>query len=242
MRLRRMILVLVAAALATAPSAVAQKNTRKVDLFTLAPDFAEYGVQSVAFLPVATYDGNLEARRLVEGSVGQAFRGAGYRFVSPSLTKEWIQRQGGDSLLKALNDQLLKNPALDSLEAPMYSRLCRARALLTVRVDQFERQELDFNQSGRPATSISLKAALVDSTGHVLWTASGGETMEGPYQDPSANPVGVKASGLTNQPITAQGGAPAYLEVLSKLMARWGEQFPRKPAPAPAAPAPAEGH
>lgn len=215
-----------------AMGAEAQKNARKVDLFTLAPDFAAYGVQSVALLPAATFDGNLDARRMTEGIIGQAFKGAGYRWVSTGLTKEWLNRAGGDSLLKALNDQLLQQPRLDSLQAPMYSRVCRARALLTVRIDQFERRELEFNQSGRPATTVSLRAALVDSTGRLLWSASGTETLEGPFQDPSANPVGVKASGLNNTPITAQGAAPSFIEVLNKLLTRWAEQFPPKPSPA----------
>lgn len=235
MRSRGILVLVLALSCLGVAAAHAQKAARKVDLFTLAPDFAQYGVQSIALLPVATFDGNLDSRRMTEGIVGQALKGSGYRWVSPSLTKEWISRAGGDSLLKALNDQLLRQPRLDSLQAPLYSRTCRARALLTVRVDQFERRELEFNQSGRPATTVSLKAALVDSTGRLLWSASGSETMEGAFQDPSANPIGVNASGLTTKPIAAQGGAPTFLEVLNKLLARWAEQFPAKPAVAPAA-------
>ena len=235
MRLRALLSAVLTATLVSGSAAHAQKSARKVDLFTLAPDFAQYGVQSIALLPVATFDGNLDSRRMTEGLVGQALRGIGYRWVSPTLTKEWISRAGGDSLLKALNDQLLKQPRLDSLQAPMYSRTARARALLTVRVDQFERRELEFNQSGRPATTVSLKAALVDSTGRLLWSASGSETIEGAFQDPSTNPIGVSASGLNTKPIAAQGGAPTFIEVLSKLLARWAEQFPAKPAVAPAA-------
>lgn len=230
MRSQVCMLLVTVALLAAVPMAQAQKSARKVDLFTLAPEFARYGVQSVAFLPVATFDGSLDARRQTEAAVGQALRGAGYRWVSPTLTKEWLNRAGGDSLLKALNDQLLKSPRLDSLQAPMFSRICRARALLTVRVDQYERRELEFNQSGRPGTTVSLKASLVDSTGRLLWTAAGSETVEGPFQDPTTNPLGVKASGLNTMPISAQAGAPTYAEVLGKLLARWADQFPAKPA------------
>lgn len=235
MRRRSMFLLVLSALLVEGSAVHAQKSARKVDLFTLAPDFAQYGVQSIAMLPVATFDGNLDSRRMTEGLVGQALKGIGYRWVSPTLTKEWVSRAGGDSLLKALNEQLLKQPRLDSLQAPMYSRTCRARALLTVRVDQFERRELEFNQSGRPATTVSLKAALVDSTGRLLWSASGSETMEGAFQDPSANPIGVSASGLNTKPIAAQGGAPTFIEVLNKLLVRWAEHFPAKPVVAPAA-------
>ena len=107
-------------------------------------------------------------------------------------------REGGDSLLKAFTQYVLKNGRLDSLDAPRFSRATRARALLTVRVDRFERMELQFDQSGKPTTTVQLTAALVDSTGRLLWTASGSETAEGPYQDAVDQPLGVKASGLNN--------------------------------------------
>ena len=106
------------------------------------------------------------------------------------------------------------------------SRNC---ALLCVRIDQFEKRELEFNESGHATTTVKLHAALVDSTGRLLWTASGGETMEGPYQEAATGSLGVKASGLNTTPVT-QGGAPSWNEVLGKVFARWVEQFPHRGA------------
>ena len=225
-------LLLAALAFYASLAEAADKGARKVDLIWTAPDFAVLDLRSIAMLPVATYDGNLEARRLTETAVGQALRGTGYRWFSPLITRDMLQKAGGDSLLKALNDQLLKSPRVDSLQAPYYSRLTRSRGLLTVRVDQFEKRELEFNQSGKPTTTVQLHAALVDSTGRLLWTASGTENFEGPYQDASAATIGVKASGLNNQPMTNQGGAPSFVETINKLLARWVDQFPARPVPA----------
>ena len=214
----------------TLPALAADKKGKPIDLFWTAPDLSSYPATSIAFMPVATFDNNLEAQRLTEAAIAQAFRPSGHRWVSPTLTRDWLAKAGGDSLVKAFKDALLRNPRIDSTQAPFFSRIARTRALLTVRVDQFEKRLLELNQSGRPATTVQLRAALVDSTGRLLWSASGGETLEGPYQDPNANPIGVNASGLNNTPIMAQGGAPDFREVLSKVLARWADAFPKKPA------------
>ena len=195
-----------------------------------APDIGQYPVASIAMLPPATYDGNAEARRQVEQAVAQALKRSGHRWVSPFLVRDYLTRNGGDSLVKAINDKLLKDPRLDSLDAPRMSRMLHARALLTVRVDEMERRELEADQSGRPTTSIQLRAALVDSTGRLLWTMYSNETMEGPQQDPGANVIGLKTSGLNNTAVGGISPAPTYQEVLAKIGPRWTEAFPKRAA------------
>jgi hypothetical protein len=196
-----------------------------------APDLDRYPVASIAMLPPVTYDGNAEARNLVEQAVGTALKASGHRWVSPFLVHDALLKNGGDSLAKALNAQLLKDARLDSLVAPGLSRLLRARALLTVRVDEMERRELESDQSGRPSTSIQLRAALVDSTGRLLWTLSSSETMEGPQQEPGSAVIGVKESGLNNTPIGVVSPAPTFQEVLAKMCVRWMGAFPKRAAP-----------
>jgi len=208
----------------------AGKSAPPGDRSSTASDIASYPVASIAMLPAATIDGNADTRRLVEQAVGQALKGSGHRWVSPFMVRDVIVRNGGDSLAKAINDKLIKNPRVDSLDAPRLSRMFRARALLTVRVDEMERLELEANQSGRPTTSIQLLAALVDSTGRLLWTMASSETMEGAQQDPNANVIGVKASGLNNTAVGAISPAPTYQEVLAKMCARWADVFPRRAA------------
>jgi len=234
MKARRLIALAIAAGLCAVAPALAQKKPRAVDRFWTSPELASMPIGSIAMLPVVTFDGNLEARRAVELHLGQALRGSGHRWVSASTAREYLRRAGGDSLLAVIDGSVLKRERIDSLSAPFICQSARARAVLMVRVDQWEQRKLEFNQSGNPTTTVQLKAALVDSTGRLLWSAIGGETLEGPYQDARESAVGVKASGLNNTPMTNQGGAPTFAETLTKLFARWGPEFPKKPA-APAA-------
>ena len=217
--------------LAALAFAAAKEKAAQGDRWWTTPDIKNYPVASIAMLPPATYDGNVDSRKQVELAVGQALKGSGHRWVSPFLVRDDIVKNGGDSLAKALNDKILKDPRLDSLDAPRMSRLFHARALLTVRVDEMERRELEADQSGRPTTSIRLRAALVDSTGRLLWTMDSNETMEGPPQDANANIIGMKVSGLNNTPVGNISAAPAYPEVLSKMCARWTDVFPKRAAP-----------
>ena len=211
-----------------APAMAAGKQTPPGDRPWTTPDIARFPVASIAMLPPATYDANAEASKQVEQAVGQALRGSGHRWVSPFLVRDVLMRNGGDSLTKAINAKLLKDPRVDSLDAPRLSRLFRARALLTVRVDEMERRELEADQSGRPSTSIQLRAALVDSTGRLLWTLYSSETMEGAQQEPGGNVIGVKASGLNNAAVGGVSPAPTYQEVLAKMCLRWTDAFPRR--------------
>lgn len=236
MRLSRLLPVgVLAAALATlvltapaAPVAAAEKPAGDAnDRFWVAPDLAQFPVTSIALLPIATYDDNAEHRKMIEAALGPALKGTGHRWVSSFLVRDKLMRTGGDSLAKALNDQLLADLRLDSLSAPFYSRTLRARALLTVRADQMERVELEPIQSGRPSTTVQLRAALVDSTGRLLWTAHSNETLLGQRQEAGGNIIGVKTSGINNTAVGLTTQAPLFPEVLGKIAARWGEAFPR---------------
>lgn len=230
MRIARLVPVILTTGL-LAVMAFAADNKSATDQFWLAPDYDAYPVRSIALLPPATFDGNFENRRLVETAVGQALRGSGHRWVSSFMIRDIMMKNGGDSLTQALNEKLLRTPRLDSLDAPRLARLLRTRAILTVRVDQMERRELEPGQSGRPTTAVHLRAALVDSTGRLLWTASSTETLEGAQQDAEANVIGVKASGLNNQGIGNTTSAPTFQEVLTKVCSRWKEPFPKRALP-----------
>ena len=225
--------LLVGLALAAAVIAhAASKEKSTGDRIWSSPDLATFPMKSIAMLPAGTFDGNLENRHLVEGAVGQALRTSGHRWVSATTVRDMLMRSGTDSLGKALNEKLLKQkePRIDSLDAPVVSRALRARGLFTVRIDQMERRELEPGQSGRPTTSVVLRAALVDSTGRLLWTAVSSRNMEGALQDASANVIGVKASGLNNSAVGGTSAAPLYQEVLLEICTRWAEQFPKKAA------------
>jgi hypothetical protein len=224
-------LVLVVLAL---PAAAAKGKGRSGDLITTAPNLASARVRSIAFLPVATFDRNIRAENMVASYWGQNFKDTGYRWISAATTRDMIRSLLGDSVLTAVREGILKNGRADSLHAPLLCAKLRTDAVLCVRVDQWEQVQVLWNQSGKPMTSMRLKAALVDSAGSLLWSASGGETGEGPFHDPSTNPVSVSSSGLENLPVTGQGGPPPYEEVLNKLLLRWAPQFPKLGASEPA--------
>ncbi len=212
------------------PALAAKDKGRQVDRIFVAPDIAEHALTSVALLPVVTYDNNARTESQVALFWGQQFKDTGYRWLSANLTREMLRSGVGDSVIKVVRQQVLKDARVDSLQAPSLCAKLRANAVLCVRVDQWEQNAMLWNQAGKPTTSISLKAALVDSSGRLLWTASGNETAEGPYHDPSTNPLGVSSSNLENTPVTGQGGPPAYEDVLARLLSRWVPQFPKRAA------------
>jgi hypothetical protein len=194
------------------------------------PDYAKLDVQSIAMLPVTSYDNNLEAEKHVEAGLGAALRASNYRWVSGSSSRDRLRAQGGDSLLSLVRTNVTNQVRIDSLAAPALCQRLGVDALLSIRIDLWERFEPEWDQAGKPTTSVQIRAALVDSLGRLLWNAAGTETGEGPYHDPSAPAIGVSGSGPGGpRPITAQGGAPAFDEVLTKLFARWAPQFPSRP-------------
>jgi hypothetical protein len=219
--------------LVLAASPVLAAKAPKGDLFKTAPDFASYHVKSIALLPIATYDRNLDAERIVATLWGADLKDTGYRWISAATTRDLLGGQKGDSLLKVVRADILDDVRVDSVFAGVLCAKLRTDALLAVRVDQWEQQQLLWSQSGRPSTSIQIKAALVDSSGALLWTASGSETVEGLYHDPSTNPISVSSSGLDQQPIKGEGGPPEYVDVLQRMLVRWSGQFPRAGAATP---------
>ncbi len=98
----RSVAVLAVLLLGAALASAADKKQKVMDLFWKAPDYDQYPVGSIAFLPVATFDDNMEARRLVEQAVGQALRGSGHRWLSAISARDYLMRAGGDSLMLEL--------------------------------------------------------------------------------------------------------------------------------------------
>ncbi len=226
----RYAILLAAGVIGIAGGAGAAKKTR--DQFWTLPEFKQLPIERIALFPVTSYDNNIQNENMVETAVGQAFKSLGYRWISGTTTREVIRgRTGSDSLLKSMRAGILANARLDSVNATRVAGILNCDAVLTLRIDQFEQHVPDWNVAGKPYTTVGATGALVDSLGRLLWTGKGGETGEGAYYDPAANPVGVNDTGLERKPMSAQGGAPSYREVLTILFTRWAEQFPTRPAP-----------
>lgn len=233
----RIALIACAALFALSPSSgrvAAAKKDKKRDLFWTHPEIASYSFRSVALLPAATYDHNLNAEKEVELAWGPVGRGTAYRWFYSTMTKDLLRRAfGGDSVLMAIRKSVLKDGRVDSLTARSLCQALRVSAVLSMRADLWEQIQMEWNQTGKPWTTVQMKAALVDSAGRLLWTAAGSETGEGPMHQAESGTLGVKSSGLNLQAVTGQGGAPSFQEVLAPLFTRWIAAFPAKPAPTP---------
>jgi len=225
--------------LAAAPAAAAPKPKGGArDAIWTHPDVGARPLKSIVLLPAVAFDNDPAKEKVVESALGQVLRGTSYRWIGPDLARDRLRTAfGGDSALRAVDAMVLHSVRVDSLVAPRLCAALRADAVLSLRVDLLEQIQMEFNQAGKPSTTIQLKAALVDSAGRLLWTASGNETAEGPYHDPQAGTLGVRSSGLSSTPVTGQAaGAPAPDLVATALVRRWAERFPAPPAAATAPP------
>jgi hypothetical protein len=216
------------------PALAADKPlSRDLDLVWAHPALDTVSLGRIAMLPAASFDRDLSNEKLVEGMLAAALRGSGHRWLSTTSTRTLLRTAtGNDSLLNGVCDALLKNARLDSLAAIRVCEQLRAGALLGIRVDRFEQVKLDAAQTGKPSTTVQVKAALMDARGRLLWTISGSEVGEGPYQSPGSNPYRTPAGGVNLNPTNPNAGPPSYEEVVQKLFDRWAERFPRAREPA----------
>jgi hypothetical protein len=215
--------VVIAAACALLFASTGHAAKRTADLFWKHPDFAHAGIHSVAMLPVASYDHNSQTQTLVAGAWGQQFHAAGYRWMTAGSTAALIRVAGGDSLVKAVDRSLLDRGRPDSLVAPVLCSRFHVDALLSLRVDRWEQVAVEADQRGKPSSTVGLTATLVDASGRLLWRGSGAETVEGLEHVPVA---GSRIGEAQLSASSADTRPPAFVEVLTRLLARWGDQFP----------------
>src|SRR5205814_8429785 len=134
------------------------------------PGIDSFHVLRIALLPVATYNNDLPSEKLVEDGLGMALKENGHQWTSSSVTREVLRSHsnGNDSLLKVAKKSMLEKARLDSLLAPKLCAMLRVDAILAARIDQWDQIEVEYQQSGKPSTTVQLKAALVDSSGALL--------------------------------------------------------------------------
>lgn len=228
--MKRFMLAFVVLAALLAPSARADDGGRKQDIVWARAGLDTMHLGRIAMLPAASFDRDLSHEKLAEGMLAVALRGSGHRWMSSTASRTLLRTLGGDSLLDGVREELLKNARLDSTTAIRVCALLHTNALLAIRVDRFEQVKLEIGQSGKPYTTVHARAALMDDTGRLLWTISGSETGEGPYQTPASNPYRTPAGGVNMTPTNTNVGPPSFEEVMQKLFARWGTSFPHAQA------------
>jgi hypothetical protein len=219
----------VAVVMAPNPAAAKKPEVHALDKVWERAGLDTTHVESIAMLPAAAFDGNLQNEKTVEGMLARALRGAGYRWLSTASTRVRLRSAASDdSLLHAVRDQTLENVGVDSLTAIAVCALLRSDAVLSIRVDRFEQVKLEPGQNGKPSTTVQAKAALVDANGQTLWTISGSEVGEGPLQSSDRDPTRLPNGGVNINPSATGPGPPSFDEVLTKLFDRWAARFPAR--------------
>lgn len=218
-----------AAALLGGPvPAVADDRARDLDLVQAHPALDTLTLGRIAMLPAASFDRDIANEKLAEGMLAMALKPTGHKWLSTASTRTLLRTaSGNDSLLNVVRDELLQHARFDSLTAIALCERLRSDAVLGMRVDRMEQVKLDAAMSGKPSTTVQAKAALMDRRGRLLWTISGSEVGEGPYQSPSGNPFTTPGGGVNLNPTSTGIGPPSYEEVLEKLFARWAGRFPK---------------
>jgi len=206
------------------------------DVFWKAPDFARMAPAAIALLPAVSFDRNPDSERDVGLTWGATFAKGSYRWISAPTARVLLTADTSRSqLFDAMRASVLKDVRVDSLLAPRLCEELRVQAVLSVRVDQWENQAIEADASGKPWTRVHLRAAMVDSLGRLLWTASGTETLEGTEHTPSAD-RGSAGSTSTSEFATGSGAPPPYRDVLARIFTRWSVAFPQRAADAGASP------
>jgi len=211
-----------------AHAAASRKGAREIDKLFSRPDLATIRLTSVAMLPAASFDNIGPAERQAEGELMKAIRDAGFRWITAPTAREMLRRDGGDSLLKAIREEILAHDPIDSTRVPRVCGRLRVNGLITVRVDQAEQISIQTDQTGKPSTTIQVRAVLMDSLGRKLWSASGSYFIEGPYMQ-AAQGGGIASAGgsIATSAIETRNNAPDWPLAMSPLFARWAPTFPR---------------
>ena len=187
------------------------------------PQFSQYVLPRIALLPAVPVEGGLDVCPFVEKRWLSATTGPRMRWMPSIQARERLKQGGNDSLLRRVALDVLRSGRVDSTTAPLVARVLGVRGLLCVRIDLWRHE--DAGVQGRTRAVVGLTSSLVDSTGTLLWSASG----RGQYE------ASENVSELTSE----FGQAPAdYDSALVGVVSRWGTIVSSAPASAPAARAP----
>lgn len=203
----------------------------EADVFWKSSDYARLAPASIAQLPAVTYDRSADNERLVSEMWAASFSKGSYRWLSATSTKALLSGDPGEPLAKRARDEVLKDGRVDSLLATALCGRMRVQAVLSVFVDQWDKQAIEPDQSGKPWARVHVHAAMVDSLGRLLWTGAGTETVEGQDVQP-VTPTGSRSEALPtpSEFATGQGQPPPFREVLTRLFTRWSAVFPQRTA------------
>lgn len=198
--------------------ATAQAARKGPDRAWVHPDLQHFVVPRIAVLPAVPVEGGLDVCPFVEKRWLTATSGPRMRWMPTVVARVRLEQGGGDSLLRRLAGDVLRSGRVDSTTAPLVARALGVRGLLSLRIDLWRREDSPVHDHTRAV--VGLTGALVDSTGTLLWSATG----RGEYDAGSV-------SAFTDE----FGQAPADFDsALTSLVGRWGAVVSSTPASPPA--------
>lgn len=187
------------------------------------PGLSQFVLPKIAILPAVPVEGGLDVCPFVEKRWLSSTTGPRMRWLPAVLSRERLKAGGGDSLLRRVALDVLRNGRVDSTTAPAAARALGVRGLLSARIDMWRHE--DAKSEGRTRAVVALTCSLVDSTGTLLWVAS----------DRKAYETTENQTELT----TEFGQAPAEFDsALVGLIGKWAAIVSAVPASAPASKAP----
>ncbi|HEY6194723.1 MAG TPA: hypothetical protein VI504_06730 [Candidatus Eisenbacteria bacterium] len=183
----------------------------------------------VALLPVVSETDDRRAEKVVEDCLDRLYEGTGWPRVSTveSATRLAPAATTPDSLLRKASKQVWRKGVLDSTTARLITRQLGTDAVLTVRINRWERWPGSDPTHAR--AFVDLTAALADSSGSLLWKVSGREAVKTPRAlldklDLTPGAWGVRAR-------YGRDFVPGdFVEAVSAVLARWLRLVPPPPS------------
>lgn len=208
--MKRVLVLALALAIAgsTAAPAFAARRPRLQTRTWSREGAAAYPVRRIALLPVfSTGPVPYLTLRNIGGEAVLRFLEEGAELMSPDLCADYMAAMGRgkrDSVVDAIRMQVLRRGKPDSIGIPRLSQVLRSQAILTVRVDRWER--LIQNDQRTTTAYVEIVASLVDSTGRLLWQATGEDRQDARY----GVPLDLPPPPSTSMSTTLNPGAGKY--------------------------------
>lgn len=236
-----MLVALVAAALAVAPSGVAGAADRKPDkpvklkknTAWVVPDWEARGIRTIAIAPIRSVGRDPEAETLTRRHLENALAGRSYRYLGAGSIMETVKRGEVEPAFVAAGDAFTAEAPIDTASARALGEKLQTDAFLFTNVTNWQRYVVDENTRGASFTQVAVDVVLYSlADGAIVWRGSFQEKGDGPYNEPQT-----RAGNTERDPGSNAFGRssslepPTYEEVLDKLMARVAAALP-KPAPA----------
>jgi len=226
------------------PDATA-KASRQRDTIWRHPALDSLAPQTIAILPAVVFAENAHAMRLVEQRWRQLYSETGHCWLSANASRVRMAAQSprGDSLYEVIARQVRSTGQVDSTMGRRLARLMGVESVLSLRIDRWEVAD-----GGR--AMIEVTAALVDSTGTLLWKISGAAgygspTYSGWMSADASDIIDARGTGprfgpdrmdcssraIIDSRLLPQLAEENFEHALYKLLARWAVNVPKARRP-----------